>query len=170
MAGGLRYESLADMPEGMRIRVAGRIIPTKALPSADAVSKASKYGNKKTVVNGIAFDSQKEANRYLALMDALREGVIEDLRLQQEFTLQEAYTTPDGQRFQAIRYKADFTYTVAWRGEYFPTGISFEDMRYWQSRAGQRVIEDVKTAATRTRVYINKYKMMADKGHIIREV
>ncbi len=32
------------------------------------------------------------------------------MRLQQDFTLQEAYTTPDGRRIRAIRYCADFCY------------------------------------------------------------
>lgn len=169
---GLRYDSLKDMPERMRQQVAVKVMTasTNTKPVAAPDRMGAKYGNRKTVVSGITFDSQKEANRYLALMDAVREGVITDLRLQQDFTLQEAYTTPEGKRIQAIRYQADFTYTVAWRGEYMPTGVSFEDLTYWREHTGARVIEDVKTKATRTRVYINKYKMMADKGYTIREV
>jgi hypothetical protein len=42
---------------------------------------------------------------------------------------------------------------------------------YWRNIGkGQLVIEDVKTKGTRTRVYINKMKMMADEGYAIREV
>ena len=62
-----------------------------------------------------------------------------------EFTLQAAYTTPDGERVRAIRYLADFTY-------YRDTGGSWE-----------YVVEDVKSKPTRTRVYLMKKKMMADR-------
>ena len=51
-----------------------------------------------------------------------------------------------------------------------PTGFD-EDMEYWRRvGAGATVIEDVKSAGTRTRVYINKKKLMAEKGYSIREV
>lgn len=56
----------------------------------------NKYGNKKAVRNGIIFDSQKEAARYDQLMLRLCAGEIRDLKLQPEFTLQEAFTTPLG--------------------------------------------------------------------------
>lgn len=74
MAGGLRYESMADMPPRMRQQVAGKVMAAcKAVPVAGAaVKKAPKYHNIKTEVNGIRFDSKKEANRYLALIDAAR--------------------------------------------------------------------------------------------------
>lgn len=175
--GGLRFDSLADMPEGMRKLaankiVAGRtvVVPQKAQGIAAGTKKMPKYRNMKTVVNGIAFDSQKEACRYEILMDAVREGVISDLRLQQNYTLQEGYTTAEGERIQAIIYQADFVYTVIWSGEFIPTSVPLADLEFWRQHPGERVIEDVKSTATRTRVYINKYKMMAERGHTIREV
>lgn len=70
----------------------------------------NKYGNKKAVRNGITFDSQKEAARYDQLMLRLCAGEIRDLKLQPEFTLQEAFTTPLGERVRAIKYRADFAY------------------------------------------------------------
>ena len=63
----------------------------------------NKYGNKKAVRNGITFDSQKEAARYDQLMLRLCAGEIRDLKLQPEFTLQEAFTTPLGERVRAIK-------------------------------------------------------------------
>lgn len=175
--GGLRYESLSEMPVRMRQLaankiVAGRtvVVSQKTQGVAAGAQKAPKFRNKKTVVNGIVFDSQKEARRYETLMDAVREGVISDLRMQQNFTLQEGYTTTEGERIQAIVYQADFVYTVIWRGEFIPTTVPFVDLEYWRQHSGERVIEDVKSTATRTRVYINKYKMMAERGHLIREV
>lgn len=180
--GGLHFDSPADMPPGMREKyaaqqVAGKILakPAPAVPVAAATEKESKYHNVKAVVNGIRFDSKKEARRYLQLMDALREGVISDLRLQQDFTLQEAYTTPEGERIRAIRYQADFTYKIQWAGYNVPTSISFDDLEYWRSVVerfghGAMVVEDTKSRPTKTPQYIMKYKMMADKGFIIREV
>ena len=107
----------------------------------------------------------------LQLTDAVREGLISDLRLQQDFTLQEAYTTPEGQRIRAIRYKADFTYKIEWAGEFMPTGVPLDDLECWRRLGrGAMVVEDTKSAPTKTPQYRMKYKMMADKGYIIREV
>lgn len=101
--------------------------------------------------------------------------MISDLRLQQDFTLQEAYTTPEGERIRAIRYQADFTYKIQWAGYNVPTSISFDDLEYWrqvvlQHGHGAMVVEDTKSRPTKTPQYMMKYKMMADKGYTIREV
>ena len=58
----------------------------------------------------LRFDSQKEARRYDELAALERAGKIRDLRMQVDFTLQEAYTDGEGRRVWAIRYKADFSY------------------------------------------------------------
>ena len=42
----------------------------------------NKYGNKKTVVDGITFDSRKEAKRYQELKLLEKAGEIKDLRRQ----------------------------------------------------------------------------------------
>lgn len=167
--GGLRYDSLADLPPKIRDRVAGQLL------GKASAKKPQKYRNEPVTVQGIRFDSKKEAKRYLQLMDAVREGVIYDLRLQRNFTLQEGYTTAEGERIQAIVYKADFTYRVRWPWYGLPTCCSAADLEYWSNAAkrdgeGVEIIEDVKTQGTRTQVYINKYKMMADRGYRIREV
>lgn len=109
----------------------------------------SKYHAEKDIRGKLKFDSRKEARRYDALVLLLRRGEISDLRVQPEFTLIEAYTTPDGERVRALRYRADFSYR----------------------RNGELIVEDVKSAATRTRVYLNKRKMMQEKyGITVREV
>ena len=46
-----------------------------------------KYGNKKTVVNGIKFDSKWEAERYLYIKSLERAGTVKDLELQVRFNL-----------------------------------------------------------------------------------
>lgn len=161
---GLHYDSIADLPVGMQAQVAGKVLGAEA-------AKRSKYGNQKTTANGITFDSKKESERYLALLDAVAEGVICDLRLQVDFTLQEAYTTAEGKRVRAIRYRADFTYKICWDGSPLPCCIGIRDMAYWKAQyPGAMVIEDVKSRGTRTKEYEIKKKLMADRGYEIREV
>lgn len=101
----------------------------------------SKYHNRKTVVDGIVFASQREAERYKELLLMQRAGVIEGLRLQVPFVL-----IPKSAHGAAIRYIADFTY-----------------------REGtETVIEDAK--GYRTREYRLKKRLMAERGYQIREV
>ena len=125
----------------------------RAQNNADSQKSKSKYHStpteKKTAEGKIMrFDSKKEAARFDELMLMLQAGAISDLRLQPQFTLQEAYTTPQGERIRAVRYNADFS--------------------YW--REGEYVIEDVKSPATKTKVYAIKKKLMADHGYTITEV
>ena len=50
----------------------------------------NKYNAKKTEVNGIIFDSRKEAGRYVELKMLEKAGYITDLKLQQKFILMPA--------------------------------------------------------------------------------
>jgi len=138
------------------------------LPSP-APPKGSKYHNKPTervTASGkvIHFQSQKEARRFGELMAMLQAGEIRGLKLQPQFTLQEAYTTTEGVRVRAIRYQADFSYE--------------KRPEYWRGYEGQcpddgwrLVVEDVKSRATKTRVYAMKKKLMQEKfGIDIQEV
>ena len=123
------------------------------MPSAADVQdpgKPMKYRNNHTervTSSGavIRFDSQKEARRYDHLILRQQGGEIRDLRLQVDFTLQEAYTDQEGRRIRAIRYRADFTY---------------------KERDGRLVVEDVKSRPTRTREYLIKRKLMKDRHGI----
>lgn len=156
---GLVFKSLTDLPAGMREQAARKMLEGKrsipqplagqaAAPFAQGSQGQSKYHNEPVTVAGIRFDSKKEARRYEQLMIQLQLGIIRDLRLQQDFTLQEAYTTVEGFRVRAIRYRADFVYTVC--------------------ATGERVIEDAK--GRRTDAYLIKRKLMAQKGYYIKEV
>ena len=85
----------------------------------------------------------------------LQAGEIQNLKLQQDYTLQEAYTLPTGERVRAIRYRADFCYEQK--------GMGSDEWRY--------VVEDVKSRGTRTKEYIIKRKLMQQKyGITIQEV
>ena len=93
----------------------------------------SKYGNQKTEVAGITFDSRKEAKRYQNLLKEEQTGVIRNLTLQPRFDL-----VVNGDKIAT--YVADF--------------------RYEQTETGEIVTEDVKSPATKTPLYRIKKKLM----------
>lgn len=129
-----------------------------------AAGKESKYHNRKDERStgfgaSLRFDSRKEARRFDELSAMMQAGQIRDLKLQPQFTLQEAYTTVEGVRVRAIRYQADFSYERATKPDC--TGEI-----HWV-----KVVEDVKSRATKTRVYEMKKKLMREKfGIEIQEV
>ena len=137
------------------------LMPSAAVPQEKA--KANKYHNTPTervTASGavLHFDSQKEARRYDVLTARLQAGQIRDLRLQVEFTLQEAYTDTEGCRVRAIRYKADFTY-------YRPPENG-SHAAYWADQTGTPwvlVVEDVKSRATKTQKYAIKKKLLKER-------
>ena len=69
----------------------------------------NKYHNKKTVIDGIKFDSEKEGNYYLKLKMLEKAGKIRDLRLQVPFVLLETFKVGD-RTYRKAKYIADFTY------------------------------------------------------------
>ena len=137
-----------------------------AAMAAPEKPKETKYHNKPTervTPSGavLVFDSQKEAQRYDVLIHRLQRDQMRDLRLQVDFTLQEAYTDPEGNRVRAIRYKADFTYyqppNRQMYGSHAPwyadqSGLSWEF-----------VVEDVKSRATKTQKYAIKKKLLKER-------
>jgi len=112
-------------------------------------NQKSKYGANKTVIDGIEFDSKKEAKRWTELKLLERAGVIRDLDRQVKFVLIPAQREADtiGAR-GAIKkgkiierecaYVADFVYTDA--------------------ETGETVVEDTK--GFKTKDYIIKRKLM----------
>lgn len=114
----------------------------------------NKYGNKKVTVDGIEFDSRKEANRYRELRLMQRAGKIVGLRLQVPFelipnqyetvTVQLKTKTKQVDKLveRKIEYIADFVYT--------------------DLETKQTVVEDVKgyTDGQAYRVFLIKRKLM----------
>lgn len=70
-----------------------------------------KYHNKKTVADGIKFDSKLEAERYAQLKMMERAGVIRDLELQPEYELIPSFRK-NGKTWRRTVYKADFKYIL----------------------------------------------------------
>jgi len=104
-----------------------------------------KYNNVKTVIDGIKFDSKKEAKRYTELQLLAHQNLISDLRLQVPFVLAPSVVI-GGRKKPAIRYIADFVYYDK----------------------GKQVIEDVKGVLTD--VFRIKRHLMMVQGNEIREV
>ena len=148
---GLRFDSMADMPAGMRDLYAKKILGgmPKEMPTPE--KKAAKYQNQRAERGRVHFDSQKEARRYDELLLMLRAGEIRDLRLQPQFTIQESYVTETGERVRAIRYTADFSYI--------------------REVSGEKIVEDVKSGPTRTKEYLRNRKLIRSiYGIDVREV
>lgn len=108
---------------------------------------ASKYRARKTTVDGITFDSRKEADRYLVLKGMEDDGAIEGLRRQVRYELIPAFDV-DGRHYRPVCYVADFVYV--------------------DKETGEEVVEDVK--GVRTDVYRLKSKLFAKRyGMSIKE-
>jgi len=102
----------------------------------------NKYKNKKTIIDGIQFDSQKEGLRYKELRLLERAELIKDLKLQTTFELQPSFKK-NNKTIRAITYKADFDYIT---------------------KDGRHIVEDVKSKATeKDKVYRIKRKMLQYK-------
>lgn len=76
------------------------IIPPRSLKN--------KYGNMRVRVDGLTFDSKKEALKYEELKLLKQAGEIVDFELQPGFILQEGFTTKEGRKILPITYRADF--------------------------------------------------------------
>ena len=107
----------------------------------DMVKKPNKFHAQKTVVGSVVYDSKKESKRAVELEYLQRAGKIKNLERQKRFILQEEYINNEGQKIRPISYLAD----------------------YYYEENGQKVVEDVKSPATRTQVYMLKKKMFQFK-------
>ena len=67
----------------------------------------NKYKNKKTIVDGIKFDSEMESHYYIYLKQLKEIGEVVDFVLQPSYLLQEGFNL-NGKRIRPVTYKADF--------------------------------------------------------------
>jgi hypothetical protein len=111
---------------------------------AHVPAKRPKFGNKKTLCDGVLFDSGDEADRYLELkaLEALSE--IKDLELQPEFDLF-ACELSSGRGIRVAGFTADF--------------------RYFDCIQNRQRVEDVKSEATRTETAYRLRKKLAEACH-----
>lgn len=99
-----------------------------------------KYRNRKTQIENIIFDSQKEAQRYCELKLLEKKSEISQLQRQVPFELIPAEVGADTKKLRSIVYLADFVYLTE------KDGVS------------QKHIEDVK--GVKTAVYRLKKRLM----------
>ena len=97
----------------------------------------TKYHSHPAVVNGIKFDSRREARRYQQLQLLLKAGEITQLQMQKKYTLIPAQKKPSGGTERAVTYTADFVY---------------------RDKEGNEVVEDAK--GIKTQQYIIRRKLM----------
>ena len=124
----------------------------------------SKYHSKKTEVDGILFDSKREAQRYQQLKLMEKAGVICDLKRQVKYELIPAQDINGKCVERAVTYTSDFEYYVL-----KPLNVRTVMADPDAMAIGQHVVEDVK--GMRTDVYKIKRKLMLYKyGISITEV
>jgi len=114
--------------------------------------RAHKYGAKARTVDGIRFDSTREAQRYEDLRILERAGLVADLEIHPRFPID----------------------VFALRGELgtpIRCGVYTADFKYRETDTGAIVIEDVKSHPTRTTAYrLRKRLIEAIHGITIREL
>ena len=110
-----------------------------AIPNKQNNTK-SKYSNRKVNIDGITFDSKKEANRYKELKILENIGKISNLVLQPIYVLQESFEYK-GKKIRAIKYIGDFEYI--------------------ELKTGNKVLEDTK--GFKTKDYLIKVKLLKNK-------
>lgn len=134
--------------------LAGRAIASNTGISSDiqrqnagGLNMGNKYGNRKTTVDGVTYDSAKEARRGAELRLLERAGEITDLHRQVKYELLPAQRRGGRVVERPVSYVADFVY----------------------KENGEEVVEDTK--GMRTKEYIIKRKLMLwQYGIQIREV
>lgn len=118
-------------------------------------SRRSKYGNKKVEYNGIVFDSKKERDRYIVLVDAQERGEIGHLETQVKYIL-----------IPAIReeYEVELKTKKIIKTRTLQKAITYScDFRYYHVGRDEWVVEDVKpspVAASMDKAFVLKEKMM----------
>jgi hypothetical protein len=110
--------------------------------------RASKYNAQRTEVDGISFDSKREAKRYRELRIMEMGGLISDLRLQVPIMLEGRDGPLLSEKGQLMRLTVDFSYV--------------------DGRSGLRVYEDAKGMPTRD--YLVRKAVVAAMGIEVVEV
>lgn len=121
----------------------GHLLKTTDIP--EEKKRKSKYGNTVVETDDMKFDSKKEERHYRKLKVMERAGLIKDLQHHVLFSVAEKVYYPSiGKHKRETTYEADFTYI----------------------RDGKLIVEDVKSDATITPLYVLKKQLMMEKHGI----
>ena len=118
----------------------------------------SKYHAKKTEVDGILFDSKREAQRYQQLKLMVKAGLICNLKRQVKYELIPAQYIDGKCVERAVNYVSDFEYDEMVQASLRVRTVMADDSI---KIAGRHIVEDVK--GVRTKDYIIKRKLMLHK-------
>lgn len=123
--------------------------------------RSNKYHARKVTVDGIEFDSHKEANRYSELKMLERAGKISELNIQVPFELVPNQREPD-----VIGARGGVK-----RGKVIEKSVVYYADFVYKDKDGNTVVEDTKSTITKTKEYVIKRKLMLYRyGLRIREV
>lgn len=147
---------VTDLPEKYQKAVLDQLKAAYGKPKARG---SSKYHAEKVTVNGITFDSKKEARRWLELTALEQAGKIHGLRRQVKYLL-----IPEQRESCAERYKSGPK-----KGQFKPGRVLERECSYYAdfdyyTEDGTHVVEDAK--GVRTEVYRLKRKMLLYKYKI----
>lgn len=113
----------------------------------------SKYGARKTVFDGITFDSKKECRRYQELVILEHAGKISNMKLQVPFELIPAVYERTNEIYKSGNKKGLYK-----KGKCIERAVKYiVDFVYYDEEAQKWIAEDVK--GVRTPAYIIKRKM-----------
>ena len=126
----------------------------KASGAHRGISKENKYHAKKVELDGMEFDSQKEACRYAELKILQDSGIISGLKTQAVYELLPVQKDENGKVIEhAAKYVADFEYTDELTGE-----VVVEDVKGYKKGAAYNI-------------FVLKRKLMLHKyGIRVREI
>ena len=110
----------------------------------------NKYRNEKTIVDGITFDSRKEANYYLYLKRLSEEGKISNLRLQVPYIIADPVWVDVEKQ---LKTKTKTVKYQVWKGLKY-----IADFVYIDNSTGSEEVVDVK--GHRTKEYLHKKRLM----------
>ena len=147
---------VTDLPERYQKAVLDQL---KAAYGKPKERGSSKYHAEKVTVNGITFDSKKEARRYLELTALEQAGKIHGLRRQVKYLL-----IPEQRERCAERYKSGPK-----NGQFKPGRVLERECAYYAdfdyyAEDGTHVVEDVK--GVKTKEYRVKKKLLLYVYHI----
>lgn len=124
----------------------------------------NKYGNKKVTIDGMTFDSKKEAQHYLNLKLLEKGGVIKNLQTQVKYVLIPAQYEGTGEYYKKGVHKGEEKKRLVEKECAY-----YADFVYEQD--GKTIVEDTKSKGTQTPQYIIKRKLMRYVyGIAVREV
>jgi hypothetical protein len=127
---------------------------TRSVADVTLPPRPQKFGARPMTVDGVRFDSTREATRYQELKLMAAAGLIAHLELQPIFPLQVV---------ELFRGGPPWTVTLC--------GVYTADFRYVDNATGEIIVEDTKSEPTKTTAYqLRKRIAEAVHGFTVREV